>query len=38
VIRAYGNQKEGKELADIWHAANKKAESKAMSKDKQKAK
>jgi hypothetical protein len=31
VVRAYG--REGLEIADIWHAANKKAKSKAKSKN-----
>jgi hypothetical protein len=33
VIRAYGNNPEGKEIVDLWHAANKKDKSKSKSKD-----
>jgi hypothetical protein len=33
VIQALGDNLEGKEIADLWHAANKKDKSKAKSKD-----
>jgi hypothetical protein len=33
VIWAYGNNPEGKEIADLWHAANQKDKSKSKSKD-----
>jgi hypothetical protein len=33
VIQALGNDPEGKKIADLWHAANKKDKSKAKSKD-----
>jgi hypothetical protein len=36
VIRALGDDPEGKEIADLWHAANKKVKSKDKSKAKSK--
>jgi hypothetical protein len=33
VIWNLGNDAEGKEIADLWHTANKKDKSKAKSKD-----
>jgi hypothetical protein len=36
VIRAYGAQKDGKEITDIWHTANNANKSKAKSKAKSK--
>jgi hypothetical protein len=33
VIRTLGDDPEGKEIADLWHAANKKDKSKGKSKD-----
>jgi len=39
VIRAYGEQKDEKEIPDIWHKANmKQVEAKAKSKDRTKTK
>ena len=36
MIHAYGDLKDGKEIADIWHATNSKAQSKDNSKAKSK--
>jgi hypothetical protein len=33
VIRAYVNNPKGKEIVDLWHAANQKDKSKSKSKD-----